>query len=174
MRLNLNKWLAVLCIGIIFISSCGKIYLKLVGVRKMGPVNNELLVNYLNKINIHEQSVLEVNPQKFDSLIQSKHNDSISYESKDWYIQNHLQHTQVIFFNTETQKSIAAYFNCIAESRNLSNFTFNKYNELEFFPPLTYTDPRWIDSLFSLDELLETVRLIETHEPYQISTIHNQ
>lgn len=53
--------------------------------------------------------------------------------------------------------SIASYFNCIAESRGITNFTYNKYNELEFFPPLTYTDSRWIDTLFTTQEILATI-----------------
>lgn len=143
----------------------------MVGVKPIKEVTQKQVSTYLQELNIQSIPALEIDSTRYQALIQSKLHDSCKYESKDWYIQNHLQPTQALYYNMYAKSAVAAYFNCIAESRNLTNFTYNKFNELEFFPPLTYTDPRWIDSLFTIEELLNTINDIQTGQPYATEPI---
>ena len=99
-------------------------------------------------MNINQETIFELDAAKYDQLINLKHNDSTS-----WWVQNHVQPVQVIYYDNEINKSIASYFNCIAGSRNFFNFSWNENGELNCFPPLIYTDSRWIDTIFSKSEI---------------------
>lgn len=147
--------LVALCICL-SLTSCVKIYLRIMGVKKPRTVNKETLSTYLHKQNIYPSQILEVDSVRYQQLIEQKQHDTLVYKNPGWWVQNHVQPSQVILIDKTKDKSIASYFNCISESRGINNLTYNKYHELEFFPPLTYTDPRWIDSLFTTHEILTT------------------
>lgn len=166
---KLMKQLPLLILATFLFTSCGKIYLKMMGVKEFKPVEKTEIVCYFNKINLDTSCILALDSIKYKTLIHQKLKDSSVYTSPNWWVQNHVQPTQVIYYNLETQKSIAAYFNCIAESRAITNLTYNKYNELEFFPPLTYTDSRWIDTLFTMQEIVGTIQNLGTNQPYQFT-----
>ncbi len=158
-----NRFLVFILILLsLLASSCVRIYLRAMGVKKARTVDKEVLSNYLDKLNIQPDQILEVDSARYHKLIKTKLQDSSTYKYPNWWVQNHLQPTQVIYFDKYAGKSIAAYFNCIAESSFPFNLTYNKYNELEYFPPLTYSDSKWIDTLFSLNELLGTINDLDT------------
>jgi hypothetical protein len=139
----------------------------MMGVKPIQAVHQHQVSSYLKNLNIQSNAALEIDSLRYQALINHKLSDTCKYDSKDWYIQNHLQPTQAMYFNMHTKSAVAAYFNCIAESRNLTNLTYNKFKELEFFPPLTYSDPRWIDSLFRVEEILNTINDMQTGQPYK-------
>jgi hypothetical protein len=147
MKLNINFSHIILILSIFF-CSCGRIYLKSIGVKSPSEVNQLQQTSFSKKMNFNEEIIFELDSVKYNQLIKRKHNDSTS-----WWVQNHVQPVQVIYFDNETNKSIASYFNCIAGSSNFFNFSWNENGELNYFPPLTYTDTRWIDTIFSKSEI---------------------
>lgn len=145
--------LLILCISFL---SCGRIYLRLIGVKQTKAVTKHELTSFLNKHQLNPIIVLELDSAKYAALIEAKKRDTLTYKSPDWWIQNHVQPVQVIYYDNKEQKPLAAYFNCIAEGRGLTNFTWNKNHELDTFPPKTYTDWRWRDTLFTMNEIVST------------------
>lgn len=141
--------------------SCGRIYLRMVGIKKNSPVTKSELTYFLNKHQLNSSIILELDSAKYTALIAAKKQDTLTYKSPDWWIQNHIQPLQAIYYDNNIRQPIAAYFNCIAESRGITNFTWNKYNELDTFPPKTYTDWRWRDTLFTMHEITSTFRSLE-------------
>jgi hypothetical protein len=138
-------------------TSCAKIYFKLTGVTKARTVDREYLAKYLTQHSISTNQILEVDSVRYKNLIEQKQQDTLVYKEPYWWVLNHIQPAQVIYFDRVTNKPVASYFNCIAEGRWFFNFTWNKNNELEFFPPKTYSDYKWIDTLFSVNEIIQTV-----------------
>lgn len=144
---NIINYFVFFLIGTL-LCSCGRIYLKSIGVKKPQEVNQLQQIEFSKKMNFKEEVIFELDAAKYNQLINLKHNDSTS-----WWVQNHVQPVQVIYFDNGTNKSIASYFNCIAGSRNFFNFSWNENGELNCFPPLNYTDTRWIDTIFSKSEI---------------------
>lgn len=136
--------------------SCGKLYLKATGVKPFKPVVEQQLISYLSKQGIKQEHIYEVDSVRFNELLTKKKDDTLVYTKPNWWIQNHIQPIQTVCFDNATKKPLYAYFNCIAESKGLTQFTWNKFQELESFPPKEYTSYRWIDTLFTLDELTNT------------------
>lgn len=144
-----------LLLSVVF-CSCGKLYLKATGVKPFKPTSEHQLIAYLNKHGIKSTQILQVDSVSFRHLLNKKKNDTLIYAKPHWWILNHIQPIQTVCFDNNTQKPLYAYFNCIAESKGLTQFTWNKFKELESFPPKEYTSYRWIDTLFSMQELTTT------------------
>lgn len=154
--MNAKPHLFIILIVYLSLTSCARIYLRIIGVKKPRAVNKEVLATYLYEQNVHPSQILEVDSVRYQQLIEQKQNDTLVYKNAWWWVQNHVQPSQVILIDKLKDRSVASYFNCIAESRGINNFTYNKFHELEFFPPLTYSDPRWIDTIFTTQEILRT------------------
>ncbi len=137
--------------------SCGRLYLKVIGVRSFAIVSENNLKNYLSNYEVANANIYQIDSVSFVQLINAKKKDTLIYNKPRWWIQNHIQPLQTICFDNETQKPVYAYFNCIAESRGLTQFTWNKNKELESFPPQEYTSGKWTDSLFTMIELTNTM-----------------
>jgi hypothetical protein len=127
-------------------------------------VTETILREYLIKNNIHQDEILEVDSVRYSALIALKGKDS-TYGNTNWFVQNHIQPNQTIIYDKRTYTSIASFFGCTAEMRPIGNMTWNKFHELEFFPPLTYSESKWNDSLFSAAELFHTFNRLP-HEPF--------
>lgn len=153
-----------LCVGT---PSCTTLYFKILGIKEFKPVTKDEIKGFHQEAGILNQDILELDSTRYRLLIQKSLKDTTYYKSPDWWIQNHIQPTQVMIYNTYSQKQIAGYFNCIAESRPIGNLTYNKYNELEFFPPLTYSNEKWIDSLISYQDILATVHDLSNNKPFE-------
>ncbi len=136
-------------------TSCLKIYLRIYGIKTNKLVNERMLSSFLIKNAISDSLILELDSNKYAALIDLKTKDTLNYKHAKWWTQNHIQPIQVIYFDLYANKSIAAFFNCVAETRGISTMTWNKENELDFFPPRTYD--KWSDSLFTSKEILNTV-----------------
>lgn len=158
MKHHQNKILLLItCLAIVLFNSCGMIYLRAIGVKPFKPVNEEQLISYLSSKKVSIENVYQIDSVSFVQLINTKKKDTLIYNKLHLWIQNHVQPLQTICFDNETQKPIYAYFNCIAESKGLTQFTWNKNKELESFPPKEYTSENCIDSLFTMTELTNTM-----------------
>lgn len=125
------------------------------GIKKARTVDKPTLTNYLNGLNVSTDQILEIDSIRYSDLISLKLKDS-TYENSEWFVQNHIQSAQTIIIDKQKSQSIASLFSCNAEQRFFANLTWNKFNELEYFPPLTYSESRWNDSLFSTSEIFST------------------
>ena len=152
-----NILLFITCLIIVLFNSCGKIYLRAIGVKPFKPTNEAQLISYLNTQEVSIENAFQIDSVSFVQLINAKKKDTLIYTKPRWWIQNHIQPLQTICFDNETQKPLYAYFNCIAESKGLTQFTWNKNKELESFPPKEYTSGKWTDSLFTMAELTNTM-----------------
>lgn len=168
----LKNKILVLLLSMAFLS-CGKLYLAVMGVRPFKSVNKQELSYYLKKQQISDSIILEVNASKYLQLLKDKRYDTIYYKNPGWWIQNHVQPIQTMCFDNHTQSSLFAFFNCIAETKNINQFTWNKSNELETFPPKEYTSPKWIDSLFTLKDIAHTIHYFGTDSMANID-MHKQ
>lgn len=149
--------LSILILTSISCCSCGRIYLRAIGVRKAKAISQSEQKIFCREMMLNQSTIFELDSVKYDILINKKHNDSTS-----WWVQNHVQPVQVIYFDNDSNKSIASYFNCIAGSRNFLNFSWNENGELNYFPPPAYADERWIDTIFSKKEIEECMIKIES------------
>jgi hypothetical protein len=148
-----------LCIAL---SSCTKLYIRAVGIKPVKQLSSLEIETFFYKENIQQQQIIEANPSKYEKLILDKENDTLYYKNTRWYIQNHIQPIQTICFDNESKKPVFAFFNCIAESKHLTKFTWNKNGELNTFPPKEYDSYKWTDTLFHFHEILETIHVINT------------
>ena len=105
---------------------------------------------------------LEIAQNVFDEF---ENIDTLNYKFASWWTQNHIQPIQVIYFDVDSNKSVAAFFNCIAETNGISKMTWNKDKELEQFPPIAYR--KWCDSLFSYNEILNTIVNLKTGKNFE-------
>lgn len=140
-------------------ASCSKIYLRILGVKHPRSVNTKDLTTFLKKRKIKQEYILELDYEKYINLIATKSMDTANRYYVNSSIQSHTQPTQVIYFDKVTKKPLVSFFNCVSEIRGISNMTWNKDKELEFFPPKTYE--KWTDSIFSYNELMSTFNDIE-------------
>jgi hypothetical protein len=129
------------------------------GIKKTRPVESKTLKTYLKELDAPNTIILEVDSVRYRDLISLKLEDT-AYKYNKWFVQNHIQPAQAIIFEKGRKTPISSYFSCNSEQRFFANLTWNKYNELEFFPSLTYSDSIWNDSLITLDEILKTVNLL--------------
>lgn len=140
------------------------------GVKPFKSVTEVEAITYLKTHNVFDTVILQANARKYIKLINDKKNDTIIYKNPNWWIQNHIQPIQTICFDNRKNKCLFSYFNCIAETRNLTQFTWNKFNELETFPPREYTSTKWTDSLFTFDDITNTIHHFGTEHAANINT----
>lgn len=140
------------------------------GVRPLKEVTKEESAQYLLQNGILENRILEANPCKYNKLIFSKKYDTTHYQNTNWYIQNHTQPMQTICYINETKTPVFAFFNCIAETKNINQFTWNKYGELESFPPKDYVSTKWVDTLFTFDEIANTIHIFGTEHIAELNS----
>jgi hypothetical protein len=168
----MNKTVNLLFLIILSLAfqSCGKLYLAVMGVKPFRQVEAKELKYYLEKehqlINI---ALLELDPSGYSKLIAQKQADTSVYHYAGWYVQNHIQPLQTICYDTTSKRSLFAFFNCIAETRHINQLTWNKYHELDTFPPKEYGSDKWNDSLFSLNEISQNIRNAEDKSPIEIN-----
>lgn len=155
-----KKYLITLFILCISLSSCLKIYFRIYGIKKCKAVSIQNLSSFLTKNLITDSLILQVDSIKYQKLINTKNIDTLNYKYASWWTQNHIQPIQVIYFDIDSNKSVAAFFNCIAETKGISTMTWNKDKELEQFPPIAYR--KWCDSLFTYNEILNTIVDLKT------------
>lgn len=160
-----KKYLIVFIILCISSSSCLKIYFRIYGIKKCKAVSIQNLSNFLTKNLITDSLILQVDSVKYKKLINTKNIDTLNYKFASWWTQNHIQPIQVIYFDVDSNKSVAAFFNCIAETNGISKMTWNKDKELEQFPPIAYR--KWCDSLFSYNEILNTIVNLKTGKNFE-------
>jgi hypothetical protein len=122
--------------------------------------------NFLTKNLITDSLILQLDSVKYKKLINTKNIDTLNYKFASWWTQNHIQPIQVIYFDVDSNKSVAAFFNCISEVKGISKMTWNKDKELEQFPPTAYR--KWCDSLFSYNEILNTIVNLKTGKNFEI------
>ena len=155
-----KKYLITLFILCISLSSCLKIYFRIYGIKKCKAVTIQNLSSFLTKNLITDSLILQVDSIKYQKLINTKNIDTLNYNYASWWTQNHIQPIQVIYFDIDSNKSVAAFFNCIAETKGISTMTWNKDKELEQFPPIAYR--KWCDSLFTYNEIINTIVDLKT------------
>lgn len=131
----------------------------MMGIRPIKSVDRTILTAYLRDQHVSTGLILEADPVRYNNLISSKLKDTSCLYCK-WYVQNHIQPVQTIIYDKAKKISLASYFNCNAEQRHVTNLTWNKNHELEFFPALTYTDSIWNDSFITAAEILDAVNLV--------------
>ncbi len=163
-----KKYLIVLIILCISSSSCLKIYFRIYGIKKNKEVNFSIIDKFLKKNNVPNNLILELDSQKYAKLISLKEIDTINYQYAKWWTQNHIQPIQALYYDTDSNKFVAAFFNCISETKGISNMTWNKERELEVFPPYAYQ--KWTDSLFSFNEIISTVNDLKINSTFEPKT----
>ncbi|MGY6563054.1 MAG: hypothetical protein ACXITV_13205 [Luteibaculaceae bacterium] len=138
------------------------------GVKPFRQVGIEDMRAFLNNNSILDSLILEADPKKYNELVDSKQFDTLHYKNTKWYTLNHIQPMQAICFNNKDEKPLFSYFNCVAETRRINQFTWNKFDELETFPPKEYTSYKWTDTLFKFQEIINTFHNLETNKEAEI------
>lgn len=163
----------MLCVGLVCIGtafpSCGKLYLRVMGVEPFRTVSDNEAKHFLMKQGVHDTLCYEACADAYIGLLKRKRYDTLIYQYPDWWLQNHVQPIQTMCFDNRTKKPVFAFFNCIAETRGLARFTWNKNHELDVFPPQEYTSYKWIDTLITFEELTLTLQTF-AHEPLVLNT----
>ncbi len=147
-----QKTLALISL-LLLLSSCTTLYFKLTGLKTPKVISWDEMEEFKQQAQLTDYPTIQLDSVAYSLLIQLKLKDTSVYRNPNWWVQNHVQPVQVVYYDKLSQKPVASFFNCIAESRGLTNFTWNKYQELDSFPPREYADWRWIDTLFTPREI---------------------
>jgi hypothetical protein len=150
--------LALFILLLITLSGCTTLYFKAMGMKTPRVVTWQNMEEFKKEAQLNEYPTIQLDSVAYAALIQLKLKDTSAYKQPNWWVQNHVQPTQVVYYDKLTQRPVASFFNCIAESKGLNNLTWNKYQELDSFPPREYADWRWIDTLFTPNEIMHCFR----------------
>jgi hypothetical protein len=145
------------------------------GVKEFREVETIDIKNYLeNKQKLFNVPLLELDPIGYSKLIAKKLADTAAYQFAGWYVQNHIQPLQTICYEKNSKTSLFSFFNCIAETKNINQLTWNKYHELDTFPPKEYISYKWNDSLFSLNEIVRNIRNLDDQSTFSITVTNKE
>lgn len=152
-----TKILAI-TILLITLSSCTTLYFKIIGFKTPKITSWSKIEEFMKEAQLSEYPTIQLDSVAYSALIQQKLKDTLVYDKPNWWVQNHVQPIQVVYYDKLTQRPVMSFFNCIAESRGINNFTWNRYQELDSFPAREYADWRWIDTLFTPTEIAQCFR----------------
>lgn len=156
--MRLNRYLFAIGLSLVMcvFTSCGALFLRMMGVKPVKAVKSADAMNFLTRMGVTDTICYEADAKAYALLMKNKHADTLVNNSAAQVVQNHLQPLQTICYDNRTGKAVFAYYNCIAQT-NGTHLTWNKQGELSSFPPQAYTAISYADTLITLQQLQPTI-----------------